>query len=216
MLRVDLLGQDAPRKLVMHNVSRNSSYTARDLDVLRRLVVFSRVNGDKYSWIRLVDIQSMSPSLDGDIELFIEWTQSYHYYEGDLIVISKPMLPFLIAHRACGCRTMAHGQEILQIADQFIFGDEISAGWVALRDVVGRVVRIRYGQKMRIATLESALIRRVASWAAKSSLRKLSHMEQHSNQLVVKFSVVQHRFSCYLFRIVSYVTAYFASKKLSN
>ena len=143
-------------------VSKLPSFTPRDLARLRQLVASSRVNGTKYSWIHLVDTQSMSPSLDGDIDLLIEWTQPYKYHHGDLIVISKPDLPFLVVHRACLWRTGIKGQDVLQIADQFIFANKLSASWVDLQDVLGRVVQIRHlcdiiaGAKLTVTAQSSA------------------------------------------------------------
>lgn len=198
--------------------AKHPSFTPKDLAKLRQLIVASRANSDKYSWIRLVDTQSMSPSFDGDIDLLVEWTQSYAFHTGDLIVISKSNLPFLLAHRACECRTGNRGQQVLQIADQFVFGDEASASWVDLEAVLGRVVTIRYGRKRRIATLISASIQRLASQIAKLSLHRYkllndqTHIPNLINRFAIRFTTTQHRIFCYLFRITLFLNAHLIRK----
>jgi len=197
-------------------MSKNSSnihYAQKDLPALRRLIVSSRANSTKRSWIPLIDTQSMSPSLKGDINLLIEWTQTYHYREGDLLIISKPTLPFMIAHRACSHRAGERGQEILQIADDFIFGDEISVSWIELKDIVGRVIEIRYGQEEQVATLESMIVQGLGSWIAKLSLQRFINLQNRIdgqkkiNWFFVRLTTIQHRFACYMFRIVLYINS---------
>ena len=197
----------------MHT-SKHPSFTTKDLSKLRQLIGASRSNSDKYSWIRLVDTQSMSPSFDGDIDLLVEWTQSYTFHNGDLIVISKSNLPFLMAPRACDCRAGNRGQQVLQIADQFVFGNEVSASWVDLEAVLGKVVQIRYGRKRRIATLNSASIQRLASQIAKLSLHKYkllndqTHAQNLINGFAIQFATVEHRIFCYLFRVTLFLNAH--------
>lgn len=202
----------------MHT-AKHPSFTPKDLAKLRQLIVASRANSDKYSWIRLVDTQSMSPSFDGDIDLLVEWAQPYAFHNGDLVVISKSNLPFLLAHRACECRAGNRGQQVLQIADQFVFGDEVSASWVDLEAVLGRVVQIRYGRKRRIATLNSASIQRLASQIAKLSLYRYKLLTDQTqthnltNKFSIQFTTVQHRLFCYLFRVTLFLNAHLMGKK---
>jgi hypothetical protein len=201
----------------MHT-GKHPPFTLKDLATLRQLIITSRANNDSYSWIRLVDTQSMSPSFDGDIDLLVEWTRPYTFNNGDLIVISKSDLPFLLVHRACEYQTTNHGQQVLQIADQFVFGDEVSVGWVDIEAVLGKVIQISYGRKTRIAMLNSASIQRLAFQIAKLSLRRYklltneTNAQNLNNRFAMQFVTAQHRLFCYLFRITLFLNAYLTYK----
>lgn len=199
-------------------IPSNRSFTDQDLASLRRLIARSHANSTKHSWVRLVDTQSMSPSVDGDIDLLIEWTQPYHFREGDIIVVSKPTLPFLLAHRACQCRPSPYGYEILQIADQFIHGDDISASWIELQAVLGRVTRIRFSDTGRTVSLDSPPIRWLSSWIAKLSTHRLTHSQPQAiiQRLINHVITVQHRLACYIFRAMLYLTACLACQAPST
>lgn len=204
--------QDVPLTFFMHT-NNPLSLTSEDLDKLRRIISKARTKNNKYSWIRLVDTQSMSPSVEGDIDLLVQWTQSYLFQKGDLIVISKSNLPYLLVHRACEHRLGNHGEQVFQIADQFEFGNELSASWVDIETIIGRVVQIRYGQEGYIATLNSSVILNLSTKIAKLSLNKynlqtIQYLKPKLiNKLILQFTIMQHHSLCYIFRVMLLLNA---------
>lgn len=186
------------------------SFDEKDLNSLRRLVTRSRANDTQYSWVRLVDTQSMSPTIKGDISLLIEWTEDYQFQKGEIIVFSKQNTPFLLAHRACKYRIAQDELEILQIADQFTFGNDFGAGWIKAKDVFGRVKKIHFGYLKRAVSLDIKMIQELASWIAELSIQRLSLSHPHTfiQLWAFKITAVGHYLACLLYRLALYFCAY--------
>ncbi len=199
-------------------IPSNRSFTGQDLASLRRLIVCSHAASAKHSWVHLVDTQSMSPSINGDVDLLVEWTQLYCFCTGDLIVVSKPELPFLLVHRACRLRSGRYGDEVLQIADQFAYGDELSAGWIELQAILGRVICVRFRSTGRVVSLDSPPIRHLSQWIAKLSVQRLtqSQPETINQRLASSIETIQHRLVCHVFHVTLHFVAYLGFYKSST
>ncbi|GEM_PF-3728443 len=194
------------------NITKYPSFILSNLADLRKLIAISRANNEKYSWVRLVDTQSMSPSFDGDINLLVEWSNPYTFRNGDLIVVSKPNLPFLLVHRACGYRLEKNERQVLQIADHFISRNEISASWVNLDSILGKIVQIRYGANKQVVALDSVFLQKLSFQIARLSMRKYTLIinEDYTKKffLSLYFVTLNHRIFCYLFRFALFLNAH--------
>ncbi len=199
-------------------IPSNRSFTDQDLAGLRRLIACSHAVSAKHSWVHLVDTQSMSPTINGDVDLLVEWTQPYRFCAGDLIVVSKPELPFLLVHRACQLRSGLYGDEVLQIADQFAYDDELSAGWIELLVILGRVTCVCFRSTGRVVSLDFPVIRHLSQWIAKLSVQRLtqSQPETINQRLASSIKTIQHRLVCHVFHVILHFVAYLGFYKPST
>jgi hypothetical protein len=137
------------------------------------------------SWVRLIDTQSMSPVLSGNIFLLIEWSRSVHDLQvGDLVLFSMKPLDLLVVHRVCQLEIVEGNIKILQIADEIIAGGKVSGGWISSEMVFGRVVAIRWGEtSTKIIEITSSLHHFWGKILAATSVIRWKHDQGASNNL---------------------------------
>ncbi len=97
------------------------------------------------SWIRLIDTQSMSPSISGNVFLLVEWGASSNPHPGELILFSSPHLELPVVHRICRLRLINGEHQIFQTTDRLIDGN-FGGGWVPQEALLGRIIAIRWGK----------------------------------------------------------------------
>lgn len=136
-------------------------FSPQDIPKIRSLLRNIWATRGATSWIRLIDTQSMTPTLSGNIFLLVKWTTTLSSFElGDLILFSSPPPEILVVHRVCHINRTEKDIQVLQAADGFVAGEEISGGWLQAESVLGRIIAIRWGESdARITRLAARLHR---------------------------------------------------------
>jgi len=198
-----------------------SIFSLSDVKSLRFLLRKVLASKGKRSWVRLVDTQSMSPTLSGNVFLLVEWTEEPDYQLGDLILFPSEPTDLLVVHRVCGLKTTESGGQILQIADRLLIGGKMGGGWLPIEVILGRIVSIRWGEPGTKATnIESRLHCFVGKLIAVLSARRWEHVKHLSKRRIgsisplfgwktldwLTFSAL-HRLMCYGYSIFLRVTA---------
>lgn len=97
------------------------------------------------SWIRLIDTQSMSPSLSGDVFLLVEWGTSSNLHPGELVLFSSPHLELPVVHRIGRLRLTNGEHQIFQTTDHLVDGN-FEGSWIPQDAVLGRIIAVRWGE----------------------------------------------------------------------
>lgn len=173
-------------------MASQSTLSPRDRAKLRSMVRDTWSAQGKSSWIRLIDTQSMSPSLSGNVFLLVEWTASANFSLGELILFSSQRLELPIVHRVCRLEITKDKSEILQVADQ-LTTNEVGIGWISKEAILGRVVAIRWGnQGSRVIQLSSWPYSFLGALLATLSAKwwEYTNETSHSKLIVVRWLVV--------------------------
>lgn len=112
-------------------------------------------------WIRLIDTQSMSPALSGNVFLLVELTTSPNFQIGDLILFSSPLSRLLVVHRVCHVQAKGPEVQILQLADRLMDENDLGGSWIPAGSILGRVVAIRWGEPGAKVTQLTSWLHRV-------------------------------------------------------
>lgn len=167
------------------------------------------------SWVRLVDTQSMSPTLSGNVFLLVEWTASPNLQPGTLVLFPSPHAGLLVVHRVCDLKITESGVQVLQMADRLIADDEIGSGWLPAESIFGHVVAIRWGKPgAKVTCLESRLYHFFGILIATLSAKWREQMKQsYANELGTRKTLTRltvsalHRLLCYSYAFILRVSA---------
>lgn len=128
------------------------------------------------SWVHYVDTQSMAPSLQGPVELLVEWGGRPNVRSGDLVVFEDAKLNVLVAHRACQVTSSGGELRVLQTGDRLLRRG-IPGGWIGPESLFGRVVALRLTRSPALVRLNGGWIPLLGRFIARSSARLLQTTE---------------------------------------
>lgn len=120
----------------------NLSLPSQDPD-LRRFLRDLWASQRRVSYVQYVDTQSMTPSLQGPVELLVEWGAYPDLCPGDLVIFEDTKLNVLVAHRVCQVEQSANLFCVLQAGDR-LRPRGLPGGWINSENVFGRVIAFRF------------------------------------------------------------------------